>query len=340
MQLRQQIAQGRGLFAFAHAQHGIVRGFHLIVRHDDNAHVALTGFDSAYRRTFFVQQIGRDWHRNNRVNFLGVLLQRFFFNQTQNGERQGFVIAHGAGAATARADVMAGFAERRAQALTRHFEQAKARNMADLDARAILTYGFAQAVFYRALVAYRGHIDKVDNDKTAEVAQTQLAGNLIGCFKVGVEGGFFDIAAAGCACGVDIDRGQRLGAIDNDRAAGRQTNFTLESGFDLRFDLVVAEQRDFTGVELNFAAEVRATQRGDVLASQLKHFRVIDKNFTDILTQVVAERAHDDVAFLVNQERRRAAFCGFLDSFPVLQAEAKVPLQRFGRFADARGAYN
>ncbi|CCK18217.1 hypothetical protein BN136_4227 [Cronobacter universalis NCTC 9529] len=39
--------------------------------------------------------------------------------------------------------------------------------MANLDARAILTHRFAQTVFYRTLVAYRRHIDKVDNDKTA-----------------------------------------------------------------------------------------------------------------------------------------------------------------------------
>ncbi len=41
---------------------------------------------------------------------------------------------------------------------------------------------------------------------------------------------------------------------------------------------------------------------------------------------------------LVDQERRRTAFRGFLNRFPVLQAEAQVPLQGFGGFADASGA--
>ena len=84
----------------------------------------------------------------------------------------------------------------------------------------------------------------------------------------------------------------------------------------------MAEQRDFTGVQFYFAAEIRTTQRGDVLARQLKHFRVIDQNLTDVLTQVITEGTHDNVAFLVDQERSRAAFCSFLDSFPVLQTEA------------------
>ena len=194
--------------------------------------------------------------------------------------------------------------------------------MADLDPRSVLTDGFAQAVFHRTLMANRGHIDEVDNDQAAKVAQTQLTSDFICRFQVGVKRRFFDVAAAGGACGVDIDSGQRFGAVDTDRTAGRQTHFTLESGFNLRFDLIVAEQRDFPGVQLNFAAKIRTTQRRDVLASQLKHFRVINQNFADILAQIVAERAHNHVAFLMDQERSRAIFCGFLDGFPMLQAEA------------------
>lgn len=75
-----------------------------------------------------------------------------------------------------------------------------------------------------------------------------------------------------------------------------------------------------------------------MLARQLKHFRVIDQDFADVLAQVVTEGADNDVAFLVDQERRRTAFRGFLNRFPVLQAEAQVPLQGFGGFADASGA--
>ena len=315
-----------------------MRRLHLVVWHDNDADIALTGFDCAHCGTFFVQQIRGDRYRNDGVDFFGVLFQRLFFNQTQNRERQRFVITHGTGAGAARADVMAGFAQRRAQALARHLQQAEARNMANLNARAVLTNGFTQTVFHRTLVANRGHIDKVDNDQAAEVAQTQLAGNLVSRFKVGIEGCLFDIAAAGGAGGVDIDRGQRFGAVDNDRPAGRQAHFTLEGGLNLRFNLIMAEQRDFTGVQFDFAAEIRTTQCGDMLARQLEHFRVIDQDFADVLAQIIAECADNHVAFLVDQERRRTAFRGFLNRFPVLQAEAQVPLQGFGRFADASGA--
>ncbi|MNR01854.1 hypothetical protein D3C85_1176770 [compost metagenome] len=107
MQFRQQVAQGAGLFAFAHAQDRVVRGLHLIVWHDDAAHAALTRFNGANRFTFFVQQIGGNRYWNNRVNLFGILFQRFFFDETQNGERERFIVTHGTRTATARADVMA-----------------------------------------------------------------------------------------------------------------------------------------------------------------------------------------------------------------------------------------
>ncbi|MNC28966.1 hypothetical protein D3C75_771980 [compost metagenome] len=59
-----------------------------------------------------------------------------------------------------------------------------------------------------------------------------------------------------------------------------------------------------------------------MLASQFEYFRVIDKDFADVLTQVITESTHDNVAFLVNQEWRRAIFCRFLNRFPMLQTEA------------------
>ncbi|SLY42032.1 Uncharacterised protein [Klebsiella quasivariicola] len=317
-----------------------MRRLHFIVWHNNDAYIALTGFDGAHRGTFFVQQIRGDRHWHDGMNFFGVFFQRFFFNQTQNRERQRLVVTHGTGTGAARADVMAGLAQRWAQALTGHLQQTKTGDMADLNARAVLANGFTQTVFHRTLMANRRHIDEVDNDQAAEVAQTQLAGNLISRFKVGIKRRLFDIAAAGGAGGVDIDRGQRFGAVDNDRPAGRQAHFTLEGGLNLRFNLIMAEQRDFTGVQFDFAAEIRTTQRGDMLAGQLEHFRVIDQDFADVLAQIVAESTNNDVTFLVDQERRRTALCRFLNRFPVLQAEAQVPLQGFGGFADACGAHD
>jgi hypothetical protein len=43
------------------------------------------------------------------------------------------------------------------------------------------------------------HVDEVDDDQAAQVAQAQLARDFIGRFEVGVERGFLDVAALGGA---------------------------------------------------------------------------------------------------------------------------------------------
>lgn len=74
-----------------------------------------------------------------------------------------------------------------------------------------------------------------------------------------------------------------------------------------------------------------------MLFGQIENFRVVDQDFADVRAQVIAEGAHDNVAFLVDQERRRAALGGFLIASQCLRRK-EIPLQRVGGFAYARGA--
>jgi hypothetical protein len=97
-------------------------------------------------------------------------------------QRGGFGAADVAGAGAARAGDVAGFGQRRAQALARQFEQAEAADLAGLDAGAVEMQRVAQAVFDFALVLGRFHVDEVDHDQAAQVAQAQLAGDFVGGF--------------------------------------------------------------------------------------------------------------------------------------------------------------
>ncbi len=210
--------------------------------------------------------------------------------------------------------------------------------MANLNTCTILTHGFTQTVFNRTLMANWRHIDKIDNDQATQVTQAQLAGNFVSGFKVGVKRRFFNVAAARGACRVDVNGGQRFGGVDNNRAAGRKTHFALEGRFNLRLDLIVAEQRNFTGVQFDFAAEIRTAQRGNMLTSQLQHFRVVDQNFADVLAQIITESTNDNVTFLMDKERCRTAFRRLFNRFPVLHTEAEIPLKCLSRFTHTRGA--
>ena len=66
----------------------------------------------------------------------------------------------------------------------------------------------------------------------------------------------------------------------------------------------------------------------------------IDQNFTDVVTVVIAQRAHDDIRFLVNQERRLLAVGGFFDGGPDLGQVVEVPLHFLGAAADTGGAHD
>ena len=64
----------------------------------------------------------------------------------------------------------------------------------------------------------------------------------------------------------------------------------------------------------------------------------VDQELADVLVEVVADRADDEARLLVDQVGARLHLRGVLDGVPQLQQVVQVPLQLFGRAADARGA--
>ena len=70
-----------------------------------------------------------------------------------------------------------------------------------------------------ALVLRVGHVDEVDNDDAAEVAQAQLTRSRLRRLEVGLVYRLFEVAMAEEGACVDIDRGHGLGLIDNQISA-------------------------------------------------------------------------------------------------------------------------
>ena len=187
---------------------------------------------------------------------------------------------------------MCRFADRRSQSLTRHLEQAKATDLAYLDARAVLAHGLAQPILDVALMPRWAHIDEIDDDETAKVTNAQLAGDFLSCFQVRVQRGGFDVATFGGARRVDVDRHECLGVVDDDAAARRQVYRMGKSGLDLRFDLEAREQRHRVLVMLQLLEVVRHRGR-NVLDGVLVGLVVVDQDFADLVRQVIAQGPHD-----------------------------------------------
>src|SRR3984957_20145855 len=121
--------------------------------------------------------------------------------------------------------------------------QAEMRDASDLDAGAVLPQAVAELALDRAIVALLVHVDEVDDDQAGEVAQAQLAGDLVGCLDVGLERRVLDVVPAGGAPGVDVDRDQRLGLVDHDVAARAQLDDRREHRVELALDAVAGEDR-------------------------------------------------------------------------------------------------
>ena len=323
-------------FVVAQAADVEVRGLELVVG-DHHHRRVVPGLDLDQGAALFVEQVVGDFRRGLHQHLAGVFLHRVFFGQAQDRQRQRFDAAHAAMAFAARANHLAGLAQARAQALAAHFKQAEARDAADLDAGAVLLQGHLQALFDLALVLARGHVDEVDHHQAAQVAQAHLAGHFVGGLEVGVERGFFDVAALGGARRVDVDGRQGLGLVDHDRAARGQADLALVGTFDLRFDLVAVEQRGGVFVELELAQVLRHHRLHEV-AGLVVHFLGIDQDLADVGAQVVAQGADDQARFLVDQERGRLGQRGVGDRLPDLQQVIEVPLQFVGGAADAGGA--
>ena len=201
-------------FVVAHPDDFEVRCFHVRHGHHDDTHF-LARLDICQLLALFVQKESGNRHGNNSPHFAGLVFRGLFVDQAHDAQGEGFNAPDGALAFATRANLAAGFSEGGAQALTGHLKQAKSRNLPDLNPRPVNFQGLTDLLFNFPLVPGGSHVDEIDDNQAAHVTQAQLAGDFLGRFQVGLEGGFLDVMALGGTGGVDVDGNQRFGWIDN-----------------------------------------------------------------------------------------------------------------------------
>ena len=195
------------------------------------------------------------------------------------------------------------FQHARTDTLARHLQQPEMRDVADLDARAVVAQAFLEPALDRTVVALLVHVDEVDDDQPGEVAQTKLPGDFLGRFHVGLERGVLDVVLARRAARVDVDRDQRLGLVDHDVAAGAKLHHRLEHGVELALDAEAGEDRQRVGVALHVLRMARHEHAHEVLGVVVA-LLARDDDFVDVLVVEVADRALHQRAFLVDEGRR------------------------------------
>ena len=126
---------------------------------------------------------------------------------------------------------------------------------------------FLQPALDGAVVALLLHVDEVDDDEAGEVAQLELAGDLVGGLEVGLERGLLDGELARRLAGVDVDGDQRFGLVDDEVAARAQRHVRAEHGVELPLDLVAREERLGVLIGWTFLAWLGMSMRMKSLAS-------------------------------------------------------------------------
>ena len=115
----------------------------------------------------------------------------------------------------------------------------------------------AQSVFERGhhffAVAALFHVDEVDDDDAAQIAQAHLADDFLHRFEVGADDGVFEAvrAFADEFAGVDVDGHQRFGVVDDDVAAGLEPHFRAQALVDFLLDAEFLEDRRVLAVEFH-----------------------------------------------------------------------------------------
>ncbi|TWG94861.1 hypothetical protein L615_005200000210 [Nocardioides sp. J9] len=219
--------------------------------------------------------------------------------------------------------VRAGLAERLqetgADPLAGHLDQAERGDLGDLVAGPVTAQALDEAAQHQVAVGLEDHVDEVDDDDAADVAQPELAHDLLGRLEVVLGDGLLEVAAgAGELAGVDVDDGHRLGAVDDQRATGGQPDLAVEALGDLLVDPVRREDVGLVVAGLVVLEPVGQVGGDvvDVLLDRGPRLVALDDEPGEVLGEQVADDLEGQVRLAVEQLRGVALGDTGLDVLP------------------------
>ena len=152
---------------------------------------------------------------------------------------------------------------------------------------------------------------KSQHDDAAEVAQPDLPHDLLRRFEVGLDDRVFEPAGgllADVAAGVDVDRDQRLGLVDDDRAARLQPHLAAQRLVELGLHAVLLEDREVLVVAASRAAPASGMMRPMNSSDALVLERVVDADRRVVVGQQIAQQLGDQARLLIDR-RPASARC-------------------------------
>src|SRR5437588_1431239 len=236
------------------------------------------------------------------------------------------------------------FARAVGDVLARHLHEAERRDLHDVGLRPIALELGPQRFLDSHPVLRVGHVDEVDDDDPADVAEPQLADDLLHGLEVVLRDRVLEPAAgvlpaaADEAAGVDVDDRERLGVVEDEVAAGGK----VDAPADRRLDLLLDAERLHERRPLLVADDpLDHVRRGLLQVADDAPVRtlVVDVRLLEVAGEEVADDAQRQLGLLVDQLRRLRGLRLGLDRAPEPLQEDEVALDvllgsAFGRGAD------
>src|SRR5262249_55768018 len=204
--------------------------------------------------------------------------------------------------------------------------------------RAVASEFLLQGLHHFLPVLALFHIDEIEHDDAAQIAQSDLSNDLFRCFEVGLHNGVFQaIGFAHEFSGVDVNRDQRFGLI-NDDVAARFQPYTWFDGFvDLSLNAVMFQDRGLFRIELDAIDQLRCEAIDEIYDAFVFEF-VINTDGAEIRRELVTQYSLHQIEIAMNNGRGFCAVGTAANVSPGAQKIQHIFAQFVGRTSTGRSA--
>ncbi len=224
-----------------------------------------------------------------------------------------------------------------AHALARHLHEPQLRDLEDIGARLVVDEGLHESGIDLITMLRPLHVDEVDDDDAAQVAQADLAHHLHRGLEVDLEHGLLEVALAHVLPRVDVDGHQGFRVVDDDVAAGLEPHAAPQRLVDLLLDARGLEDRRGLLPELDARGQLGHEGLREVQAL-LVGGGGVDEKLLHVRGEEIADHAEGQVHLLVEQGRRAGGFEAALHLAPEPGEELDVGRDLLGLLAFGDGA--
>ena len=255
---------------------------------------------------------------------------------------QRLIVNHQATTGTLLAGLREDLKQTGTQALTGHLNQTQRSHLSHLVLGTVTAQALNQATQNQVTVRFKHHVNEVNDNNAADIAQTQLTDNLLSSFQVVLGDSLFKVAAAtGELTGVHVHHGHGFGTVNHQRTTRRQVHLTVQCLRQLLVNAVVVEEV-IVAVPLLQAGDQVRRHVGHVRLNGIPRVLALNDHRGEVLVEDVTHGLNHQVGLLVEHLRSQhlAGVSLLLNLFPLRTQTVNVVGQLLLRSTLRRGTNN